>query len=329
MTTGLLTGLMLAVALPVNTAQAATLDQRVKRLERMMENPVLLQLSRRLGEQQREIQTLQDENDRLKRQLEQFKKTQNQRYAETDERLSRIEGTEPKSIPETSGQAKALEQTPTAVSPSISKPAVVTQPGKEKLPSVKPPLEKPLLGNELADKMQPKLSQPTAASIGNSETEKTRTEKVELQAVKAGELETQQSEAVNQKPIKTAAATDVEKLQYKQAFALMRESKYTESIVAFEKFYNSYPKSELSSNAAYWAGEGYIILNKPQKALGSFMKVLIAYPGSPKIPDATLRAGDSHDLLGNKEKAQTLYQQVIDLRPHSRAAKNARKRLAK
>ena len=84
--------LSLSIALPANAAQGSALEQRVKRLERMLENPVLLQLSRRLGEQQRDIQTLQDENDRLKRDLNKLRALMDKRYKESDERFSLLEG---------------------------------------------------------------------------------------------------------------------------------------------------------------------------------------------------------------------------------------------
>lgn len=79
--------------MPITSVNAAgtSLEQRVQRLERMTENPVLLQLSRRLGEQQREIQKLHDLIDRLKRDFRNANQRSDKRYKETDDRLSLLE----------------------------------------------------------------------------------------------------------------------------------------------------------------------------------------------------------------------------------------------
>lgn len=308
-------GLIFSLAMPVYSAQGVTLDQRVKRLERMMENPVLLQLSRRLGDQQREIQSLQDENDKLKRELNKLRKLQDQRYTETDERLSKIEGVEPKSAAEVAGQTKVLEEMPA--------PAPIPEPV-----AAQPEPKAPALENSNTNDLQ-------ATALSNAEIEAVETQgmsdskTVKTVEVEATEVELTQAAPMQSGPIKTKAATDIEKKEYKAAFALMRNSEYQASINAFEAIYTSYPNSDLASNATYWAGEGYLVLEKPQQALNAFMRVLNNYPDSPKVPDATLRAGDSYERLGQSAKAKELFSQVISSRPHSQAAKNARKRLDK
>ncbi len=67
---------LLALAAGAQAAQVEVITQsdlkkRVERLERMLENPVLLQLSDRLAEQQKEIQSMQDRIDRLEFRLRQ------------------------------------------------------------------------------------------------------------------------------------------------------------------------------------------------------------------------------------------------------------------
>ncbi|MGE4499995.1 MAG: tol-pal system protein YbgF [Hydrogenovibrio sp.] len=85
--------LLLAVVGFSATVQAATqsLEQRVERLERRADNPVLIQLSRRLAEQQRQIQELYGEIDRLKYQLSQTRDKMAKQYQETDERINQLE----------------------------------------------------------------------------------------------------------------------------------------------------------------------------------------------------------------------------------------------
>lgn len=68
-----------------------SLEQRVERLERISSNPVLLQHSQRMNDQQREIQTLYDQVDRLVRQVETLESKLSQSYEEMDERLNTLE----------------------------------------------------------------------------------------------------------------------------------------------------------------------------------------------------------------------------------------------
>jgi len=284
-----ITGLSLSIALPANAATTGNLEQRVNRLERMMDNPVLLQLSRRLGEQQRDIQSLQDENDRLKRELRNIHSIMDKRYKESDERLSELEGSEPKKS-------------------GITVPDLEP----EGVPDIEPEAKLPQSStvNTVVAPVQ------TVAPVVNQNSNQASSNSVTTSVSESGE-------------IKTRPATDLEKEKYKQAFALMRASKYDESIQDFSDFIDQYPQSELASNAAYWSGEGYLIKGDNQKALDSFLMVIQRYPDSSKVPDATLRAGDSYRNLGNTTKAETLYKQIIKERPSSRAAKNAQKRLEK
>ena len=90
-------GAILIALVSSNSVLAApvqpSVEDRLQRIERIIENPVLLQMSRRLGEQQQEIQELQDQIDFLKRDLRNMKSVSDKRYKETDDRLSVLETT--------------------------------------------------------------------------------------------------------------------------------------------------------------------------------------------------------------------------------------------
>lgn len=321
--------LTVSLALPVYAVDSASMEQRVKRLERMLENPVLLQLSRRLGEQQRDIQVLQDENDRLKRKLRQFEEKMDKRYVETDERLSVLEGGKPQA-------ALKLQKTV----PVDSSAQVVT----EKAAVVADTVPTVVTGNVVEEALASVSSEPVKTTAEQTTSEIVKAETAAVKETSQSDLtvndtETETTKApvkedvvkdekvVESKVIQTHSATDIEKAKYKTAFAMMRSSKYDQSIKAFEIFLSDYPQSELASNAAYWSGEGYLIKGDNQSALEAFKLIMNSYPNSPKVPDAKLRAADSLDNLGKTAEAVALYKDVINTRPHSRAAKNAQKRL--
>mgnify|MGYP006275673459 FL=1 len=73
-------------------ASAQTLEERVARLERKADNPILLQMSRKLGEQQKQLQQLFNQLDRVEHDLQQIQKTQTERYQDNENRITELEG---------------------------------------------------------------------------------------------------------------------------------------------------------------------------------------------------------------------------------------------
>lgn len=310
--------LSLSVAMPASAVEGATLDQRVKRLERMLENPVLLQLSRRLGEQQRDIQSLQDENDRLKRELKNLRSLMDKRYQESDERFSALEGDTP--VKQSRDRLSSANPVSSEVSQAVMMDSVHKLESVATAPEVNAAEQSALL-------KEPKVE---ATTVSEAEPDSMALSKEGVVPVESGDKVVEASEGqAKMIPIQTHAPTEIEKEKYKEAFALMRASKYSASIKSFEEFLTNYPESDLASNAAYWSGEGYLIKDQNQAALDAFMLVIERYPDSSKVPDAKLRAGDAYDRLGQKEEAKKMYQDIIQSRPHSKSAKNAEKRLEK
>ena len=99
---------------------AQTLDQRVERLERMANNPVLMQHSQRMNDQQREIQSLYDEIDRLKNQLRALESRLAKQYQEMDERLHQLQTKTAVVRPNESSQTNNTLPAPTGVAPAPS-----------------------------------------------------------------------------------------------------------------------------------------------------------------------------------------------------------------
>lgn len=294
--------------MPITSVNAAgtSLDERVQRLERMTENPVLLQLSRRLGEQQREIQELHDLIDRLKRDFRNADHKSDKRYKETDDRLS-------------------FQESGSVVNEQSSS-------------TVKPNLELPVKSFEIEPEISAQADPVSDAVVGESGNQavagSTFKESIVDESSNTQAKLQEGSEPVENKvdqivvgPIKTVSATELEKGKYQQAFAQMKAAKYDAATNAFEQFLSAYPQSELASNAAYWAGEGHLIKKQNQVALDSFMIVIERYPNAPKVADAQLRAADSLANLNRIEDAKKMYQNVINGRPHSRSAQTASKRL--
>jgi len=101
----------LIVPLTTQSVWALSTEERLQRLEQMADNPVLLQLSQRVAEQQREIQALQDEMDRVSRANRFGIQQGTKRYSETDQRISELE--------------KKIKSSNKALQPTITKPVPV------------------------------------------------------------------------------------------------------------------------------------------------------------------------------------------------------------
>jgi tol-pal system protein YbgF len=311
--------------MPITSVNAAgtSIEERVQRLERMTENPVLLQLSRRLGEQQREIQELHDAIDRLKRDLRNARHESDKRYKETDDRLSVLE----------SG-AGVNRQNSSMVSPTLELPVKSSKIQLEKTAQAGHALSSSTRDASLTasgETTQKRvLGQQDSRAVAHSTfQESTADEARNLHSKRQEQPEPAKSQVDKTvvTPIKTVPATGVEKDKYHKAFARMKASQYEAATKAFEEFLSVYPQSELASNAAYWAGEGHLIKKQNQVALDSFMIVINRYPDAPKVADAQLRAADSLANLNRIDDAKQMYQNVINGRPHSGAAQTASKRL--
>ncbi len=300
----------LAVVISSGSVLAAvqpSIEDRLQRVERIIENPVLLQLSRRLGEQQREIQETQDDFDLLKRNLYKAKKAADMRYEETDDRLSALEAAVEKLIRQ---NEKILEM----LTPMIPKETITTDLNIE---GSIPVMTAEVNGVSLDDSPEKEQVAPQAEAeqVSNNQTMEEDQGRVEVETVLT--------------PIATHPPTSEEQGAYQFGFSLIKKNQYDSAIKAFQSFLDSYPQSELASNAAYWMGEAFYIKQDHQAALNAFNTVIKRYPYSSKIADAMLRAGDCSDNLKQQGQAKALYSELIKLYPDTRAAEKAIKRLEK
>lgn len=298
-------------------AFALSIEERVERLERMASNPVILKLKQQIQDQQREVQSIQNRLDLLVHESKQpsdsdqgstqaeFKSDEieliRQVQAQHQLRLQKIETALSLLLPgfrpePTSGEPFRSENRESAVNPALNRvpPVSVST----------PPVIADAQGDETSSALVPKQQPPM------------RGEKP------------QASESLSPNgPITTRAATQAETKAYQAAFALMRKSKYRQSVEAFMGFATQYPNSDLAPNAWYWAGEGLYIIGDEPAAKTAFEKVVATYPKSGKLHDAKLRLADAYVNLNQNDQAKSLYQEIIQQAPQSRAAENAKKRL--
>jgi tol-pal system protein YbgF len=95
----------------------------------------------------------------------------------------------------------------------------------------------------------------------------------------------------------------------------------------FEEYVETYPRTDLSDDALFWAAECWTAQKKYREALGTLERLLKEYPQSDKASSAHLRKGLAHLELGEKAQAIVQLQFVVHEYPTSDEAKSARQRL--
>lgn len=114
---------------------------------------------------------------------------------------------------------------------------------------------------------------------------------------------------------------------YNQALGDYQRGRFDLARQGFEEYVETYPKTDLSDDALFWAAECWSAQKKPREALETLERLLKAYPQSEKAPSAHLRKGLAHLDLGEKAQAIVQFQFVVHEYPTSDEAKSARQRL--
>jgi tol-pal system protein YbgF len=115
---------------------------------------------------------------------------------------------------------------------------------------------------------------------------------------------------------------------YAFAYKEFKEGKYEEARKDFQKFLDTYPKAEYTDNAQFWIGECYYVEGKYEKAILEYEKVIKNFPNSDKVPPALLKQGLSFLNLKDKASSKLILQQVIKDYPNTNQARIARAKLA-
>lgn len=87
---------------------------------------------------------------------------------------------------------------------------------------------------------------------------------------------------------------------------------YNESIAAFQKFLQNYPKSRYRANVNYWLGQLFYKQGKKDKASFYFATVVKDYSSSPKAADSLYKVGLILLDKGDKKNAKAVFQQVVN-----------------
>lgn len=114
---------------------------------------------------------------------------------------------------------------------------------------------------------------------------------------------------------------------FAQATADYQRGRYDLARQGFEDYAEKFPRTDLSDDALYWAGECWSAQKKPGEAIAAWDRLFRTYPQSDKAPAAHLKKGLAHLDLGEKAQAMVELNYVVNQFPGSDEAKSARQRL--
>jgi tol-pal system protein YbgF len=114
---------------------------------------------------------------------------------------------------------------------------------------------------------------------------------------------------------------------FAQATADYQRGRYDLARQGFEDYAEKFPRTDLSDDALYWAGECWSAQKKPREAITAYDRLFRTYPQSDKAPAAHLKKGLAHLDLGEKAQAMVELNYVVNQFPGSDEAKSARQRL--
>ena len=266
------------------------LDQRVAKIERMLDSGTLLKLLQSVEEMKAEVRELRGQLEQQQNSITQMSDRQRELYLDVDRRLQRVEA---------GGAAIGA----TAAAAASSGPGTAPAAGTGAAPGT----TASAAGGTGA-----------AASTGSGSGAAAGTAAVGVAA--AGSATQPATASPGTDPVKEQQA-------YQSAFNLLKAGRYDQAAKAFQKFLADYPSGKFSDNAQYWLGESYYVTRNFDNAMREFDKLVKDHPESQKLTHAKLKIGYIYDELGQKDKAREVLTDLTENHPQSTAAGLAAKRL--
>ena len=117
----------------------------------------------------------------------------------------------------------------------------------------------------------------------------------------------------------TAVGSSPQRL-YDTAWADYAAGQWTLAVTGFEAYISTYPRSEMTDDAAFYIGETHFLQGDFQGAVEAYEQVVLNYPNGDKVPEAAYKRGLALDRLGEPERARESFELVVTEFPDSRMA---------
>lgn len=288
-------------------ARASELEDRVTRIEGLMQSQGLIDMLTQLQQLQRELQQLRGEVETQGNQLRQMQEQQRTLYLDIDRRLQQAGGALPGAVPAAPGAAAVAPPPGGGVAPGVAGSG--TAGSAAMTPSA------------AATTLPPGAAAPAPGAVAPSPGMPATTPATPVAPAAPG-----LSAAAAPVPQAATASPD-EQAAYEQALNILREGRYADAAAAYRQFLQTYPNGRYADNAQYWLAETQYVTRQFPQALEEFGKVVNGYTNSVKAPDALLKIGYIQYELGDWKAARESLQAVRQRFPDSTAARLAGERL--
>ena len=264
-----------------------SVEERLGRVERMLDSGTLVQLLESVRSLQNEVRSLRGEIELQGHRLNQLESRQRELYLDVDRRLQRMEAA--RAAPPPSAGAATSSPPGTAASAGAAGAAGAGA----------------AAGTATAADTGTGAGAATPSTVASAGSQT----QASSPAASAGDGGIEEQQA------------------YQAAFNLLKAGRYEQATKAFRSFLDQYPDGKYADNAQYWLGETYYVTRKFDEAMAEFRKLLVQHPQSQKLTHAMLKIGYIHDEKGQKDEARQVLNQLIEKYPESTAAGLAQKRL--
>ena len=306
---------------------AATLDERVVKLENKLSGDSQIELLNRVEQLQKDVLRLRGEVEDLTHRLESAKRQQKEQYLDLDRRVLALTPVPPPAPaaeqPAASMEALAQDQQdpnaqpPTSPLPTQQNPGMVSPPATA-TPSVTPPPTPAPVPAVPAPPVLPAPGFPAQTSNPARPPEPAK------QPAPTYAVQTKV-----QPPAAPSADSEARQAAYLKAFNVFKDRKYADAAKEFKSFLNTYPKGAYSDTATYWLAKSQYVTRDLAAAREAFSKFVKEHPQDTKVPDAQLTIGYIDYDSGQWATARESLNEVIKRYHDTSAAKSAQQRLDK
>jgi len=285
------------------TALGQSSEQRLDRLEQLLESSTLMQMARQGDQLRSEIQRLTGELEQAQREIAELRSQQRSLFEDMDARLQDIEQNGGASAPASGASSRS------------SSGGSASGSGTPPVPDV-PALEAEMaaLTEEQADDAYQGSDDAGDPAPGNAVANDEGTAGGEETSIARGEAPAE------------ASTDDAAEAAYRKAFNLLREGRYGAAGDGFRKVMEAYPNTRHADNARYWLGESYYVVRDFEAAMEHF-KTVMNDPDNGKQLDAMLKAGYIQYELGDYDEARKTLEKIRKDFPDTTVATLAENRL--
>ena len=114
---------------------------------------------------------------------------------------------------------------------------------------------------------------------------------------------------------------------YDTAWADYTNGQWALAIQGFAAYISTFPRSELTDDAAFYIGQTHFAEGRFPEAVEAFEAVLVDYPAGDIVPEASYKLGLALDRLGETERARAAFEVVVGDHPESNMAALAQQAL--